>query len=193
MKRKVKNIIFFSLFFILFINPIFAVVNELKYENDSLVIKVLGEVKIESYVAVIYYEEERLLNDLTILNNFNDRFNISESGRTKEFRVVIEGNQVEPRTLEVKIQGQKFVGVPGTRTANVDTLLFVNAIASSILNNITPNNNIPFISSLNVPKGIHSINQNIIETRFVLAWQGNTDLPAGFYSSDIDIEYSVID
>lgn len=190
MKRK--NIILLSILFILSINNIFAVDGE--FDSDgSLVIQVLGEVKTESYVAVVYYEEERLLNDLTILDNDNARFNISQPGRTNIFRIVIEGNQIEPRTLEVKIQGQKFVGAIGTRTASVDTQLYVNAIDPDSPDSLVPTNNIPFISSLIIPKGLHSVDENIIETRFVLAWKGNEELPAGFYSSDIDIEYSVVD
>lgn len=189
-----KNLIFFLfLLFFLSLDNIYAETNALYEVNDSLVIKVLGEVKTESYVAVVYYDEERLLNDLVVLSDNEQRFNISESGRTKEFRIVIEGNQSEPRNLEVKIQGQKFVGVQGTRTENVDTLLYVNAIDPNIPNILIPNNNIPFISVLNIPKGLHSIKENIVEVRFVLAWKGNDSLPAGNYSSDVDIEYSVVD
>jgi len=161
--------------------------------NDYLVIKVSGEVKTESYVPVVYYDEEILLNDLVVLNDNDERFNISEPGRTKLFRIIIQGNQTESRNLEVKIQGQKFVGVQGTRTENVDTLLYVNAIDPNTPNNINPNNNIPFISLLNIPKGLHSIKENIVEVRFVLGWNGNASLPAGNYTSDVDIEYSVVD
>ena len=93
-----KNLIFFLfLLFFLSLDNIYAETNALYEVNDSLVIKVLGEVKTESYVAVVYYDEERLLNDLVVLSDNEQRFNISESERTKEFRIVIKVNQSEPR------------------------------------------------------------------------------------------------
>jgi hypothetical protein len=193
MKRIVKIFLLICLLCILFINPIFAESDTLLNGGDSLVIKVLGEVETESYVAVLYYEDERLLDDVTILDNNNQRFNISEEGRTNEFKIVIEGNEIDSSSLEVTIQGQKFLGILGTRTADVDTGLYVNAIDSDFADGFIPNDNIPFISSLNIPKGIHSETENVVETRFILAWQGNPDLPSGFYASDIDIEYSVVD
>ncbi len=192
---KKKLIVFINLFLLFFLSlvNIYADNNALYDVNDYLVIKVSGEVKTESYVPVVYYDEEILLNDIVVLNDNEERFNISEPGKTKLFRIIIEGNQTESRNLEVKIQGQKFVGVQGTRTENVDTLLYVNAIDPNNPNNINSNTNIPFISLLNIPKGLHSLKENIIEVRFVLAWKGNNSLPAGNYTSDVDIEYSVVD
>jgi len=193
MKKKLIVYIFLFLLIFLSLNNIYADTNALYEVNDYLVIKVSGEVKTKSYVPVVYYDEEILLNDLVVLNDNEEKFNISVPGRTKLFRIIIEGNQTESRNLEVKIQGQKFVGVQGTRTENVDTLLYVNALDPNLQNNINPNNNIPFISLLNISKGLHSLKENIVEVSFVLAWNGNDSLPAGNYTSDVDIEYSVVD
>ncbi len=193
MKKKLIVYIFLFLLIFLSLNNIYADTNALYEVNDYLVIKVSGEVKTKSYVPVVYYDEEILLNDLVVLNDNEEKFNISVPGRTKLFRIIIEGNQTESRNLEVKIQGQKFVGVQGTRTENVDTLLYVNALDPNLPNNINPNNNIPFISLLNISKGLHSLKENIVEVSFVLAWNGNDSLPAGNYTSDVDIEYSVVD
>jgi len=186
---------YFLIFFIMSFSffSLFSASDVLINGSENYIIKVLGEVKTENYVAEVYYNEEKLNNNLTVLDNESLRFDISKPGRTKEFRIVIIGNQTEPKSLEVIIQGQQFIGSLGTQTENIDTNLYVNAIKSSILDENIPNNNIPYIGSLNIPKGIHTLDENVIETRFVLAWKGNDTLPAGFYTSDIDIEYSVID
>jgi len=188
-----KFIIIFCLLFILFNNQIFSESVLINGVDETLVFKVLGEVETESYVASLYYDDERLLDDITILDENNGRFNIAQEGRTKVFRIVIEGNQDFSRNLEVKIRGQKFVGYPRTRTANVDTQLYVNAINPDLPNSLISNDNVPFSSYISIPKGKHSYTDNIIEVRFVLAWKGNDTLLSGLYYSDIDIEYSVVD
>ncbi len=161
--------------------------------QENYLIKVLGEVKNENYVAVVYYNDEQLTSDITVLNNDNNRFDISKPGRTEEFRIVIIGNQTQPNSLEVKIHGQEFIGAVGTQTQGINTNLYVNAISPDVNDENITNYNIPYILSLDIEKGVHNLEENIVDVRFVLAWQGNSNLPAGFYSSDIDIEYSVID
>lgn len=188
-----KKILLFTICLFVNIVSLFSEADVLINESENFLIKVLGEVKIENYIALLYYDNEQLTNELTVLDNDNNRFDISKPGRTEEFRIVIVGNQTQSNSLEVKIQGQKFIGTLGTQTQDIDTNLYVNAISPSLNDDFIPNFNIPYIISLDIEEGVHSLEENIVDVVFVLAWKGNGNLPAGFYSSDIDIEYSVID
>lgn len=188
-----KKILVLLVLLVIYIPVIFGESDVLINNQDNFIIKVLGEVKSENYVASVYYDGEKLIEDLTVIDNDNFRFDISKPGRTKEFRIVIEGNQKKSKNLQIKIQGQQFVGALGTQTQNIITNLYVNAVASNNITENIPNTNIPYLTSLYIPEGAHSLEENVVETRFVLAWKGNENLPAGFYSSDIDIEYSLID
>ena len=191
MEKKKVVLLFFVVIFV-FNFFIYAETNTLQGENDNIRIIVLGEVKKQNYVANLYYDDEKLENDINILTNDNQRFDISRAGRTREFRIIIEGNQEIDSFLELKINGQKFVGMSGTETESIDTNLYVNAFSPEIAESNIPNYNYQFTKVINIPKGNHSYDENTIEANFILAWQGNESLPSGLYSSDIDIEYSVI-
>ncbi|MGD1820333.1 MAG: hypothetical protein ACPKOI_10715 [Pleomorphochaeta sp.] len=191
MKKKKVFLLFVVVIFVSKL-LVFAETNTLQGENENIRIIVLGEVKKQNYVASLYYDDEKLENDLNILTNDNERFDISKAGRTNEFRIIIEGNQEIDSFLELKINGQKFIGMSGTETENIDTNLYVNAFSPEISDLNIPNYNYQFTKVINIPKGNHSFDENTIETNFILAWKGNERLPSGLYSSDIDIEYSVI-
>ncbi|MGD1823291.1 MAG: hypothetical protein ACPKM0_11085 [Pleomorphochaeta sp.] len=193
MKEKYKKIILLVIFLLFNIFSLFSASEILINDSERFIFNVLGEVSTENYVAVVYYDEELLFNDLTILDNNNQKFDISKPGRTKEFRIVIIGNQLEENSLEVIIEGRKFIGAIGTPEQNYDTELFVNAINPLVNDDNIPEGNIPYNVSLNIPRGVHNLDENIIDVSFVLAWRGNSTLPSGIYTSDIDIEYSVID
>ncbi len=191
MKKK-KEVLLFFIVISVFNFFIYAETNSLQGENDNIRIIVLGEVKKQNYVANLYYDDEKLENDINILTNDNQRFDISKAGRTREFRIIIEGNQEIDSFLELKINGQKFVGISGTETESIDTKLYVNAFSPEISDANIPNYNYQFTKVINIPKGNHSFDENTIAANFILAWKGNESIPPGLYSSDIDIEYSVI-
>lgn len=180
-----KRVLLSIFLFISFNSFLFAAVEK---EIDNKIMHVEAQVVSESYVPMIYYDGKKLEDNTKILDANNQKFDISKDGETHYFTVRVVGNQDISRNLKVIVTGREFLGA----FDNSNTNLFVSVVGlgENYFGPTVANSSI-YERSLVIPRGPHSDTQNVVETSFKLRWKGNSDIPSGYYTSTVDIEYSV--
>ncbi len=190
MKKSLKYYIASLIIIIIAITPIYAEVMAL---NDTVTVEIQGEVVIIPYEVNIYYNGE-ILRDTEF--RISNKYDLTVPNRTEIFSIFVSGNQPTGLSLTVTIVGQQFRRQPLYDSKEIVTDFYVNAIeilGDENLNNLSVSAEAQNFSSTFAVEGnlSNEIQNNPNVINFVLAWVGNDKLPAGEYTSDINIVYSV--
>jgi len=98
---------------------------------------------------------------------------LTQDGKTEDFTITASSNMNNDLAVDVRVHAHSF------RTTLNNTTAYDSKIEPKV-------NTITSMSSLKAGN-----NTNVLVNKFNLSWEGNEDLPAGKYVSDVYIYYSI--
>ena len=146
---------------------IFSIVASSLFAALPTDIKFEGTASTIPLVSKLYYNNSLITENLEIGN-----INLTQDGRTENFEIKITGNENDNKNLLIDIVTENFKGsVNGV--ANVDSGIAVN-VSDYQVNNV-------------VTYGHH---QDDVISTFYFFWEGDAELTAGSYVSNVTISYT---
>jgi hypothetical protein len=157
-------------------------------DSGTLDVSIVVDVPVDSYYPAIYYNDQVLALQNRVLDDNEQPFSITEDGETPNFIIRIEGNEGSSKILDVSIDGGYFLSTENNTFDNSGVFAY-----PSLIEDGERNRRSEFVSYIvQIPFGPHDENKNSLENAFLLSWEGNPDLPSGFYRCSIDVIYSVV-
>ncbi|MCK9190593.1 MAG: hypothetical protein M0P10_03475 [Sphaerochaetaceae bacterium] len=157
-------------------------------DSGTLDVSIFVDVPVEPYYPTIYYNDQVLALQNRVLDDNEQPFSITEDGETPNFIIRIEGNEGSSKILDVSIDGNYFLSTENNNFNNSGVFAYPSFIEEGGRSQRSE-----FVSYVvQIPYGPHDENKNSLEKAFLLSWEGNSDLPSGFYSCSIGVIYSVV-
>ncbi len=146
--------------------------------NDTAQIKIKGNVDSIPYSLQLAYGETKNtatvigIEDYPIQNADSEDFDLTSNGNTYLFFVSLSGNQNYVPTIDISIDAGAFL------PNETGTFKPTDKVAVSQFN----------VENMTMSAGLH---QNDTVKKFALRWNGNSELTAGKYQSDVTVTYTV--
>lgn len=125
--------------------------------------------------ASLMYDNVFYTADIDLYQNMKDEtpWNLAEAGETKDFKILVSGNQNKNHTLHVAVSASAFHGL-------------VNGIGTGAPNKVT-------VSKVDAEQTISAgYHDNSVLSTFHISWDGKgNEVIAGTYVSDVVITYSI--